>query len=198
MLSESLFEETFSRERQKHKPALLSPVLLVIDLQSYFTDRQSRAYLEGIEEVVSNTSRLIERFTSYRLPVALTVHRGGSKMMEQWWGNTVGDSWAGPQFSGLPIFYKDTYDAFHGTALETFLESNGVNQLMICGARTHLCCETTSRSAFAKGYGTMMVEDALCDKEIDQHIRSLKNLASGFSIVSRTAEVLSLLQERCA
>jgi len=40
----------------------------------------------------------------------------------------------------------------------------------------------------------MMVEDALWDKGIDQHICSLKNLANGFSMISRTAEVLSLLK----
>lgn len=194
MLSERQFEETFGRERRKHSPMLLSPALLVVDLQNYFTERESRAYLQGIEVVVSNSARLIEGFTTFGFPVALTVHRGGSEMMMQWWRNTVEDSWAVPQFTGLPIFYKDTYDAFHETALDSFLKSRGVNQLVICGARTHLCCETTARSAFTNGYATMMIEDALCDKGIDRHICSLKNLANGFSMISRTAEVLNLLK----
>lgn len=194
MLSESLFEKTFRRERQKHKPELSSPILLVVDLQNYFTDRGSIAYLEGIGDVLANTSRLIEGFRGSGLPVALTVHKGGSKMMQQWWGNTVGDSWTVPQFSNLPIFYKDTYDAFNETALDSFLKSMGVNQLVICGARTHLCCETTARSAFTKGYSTMMVEDALFDKSTDRHVCSLKSLANGFSTISTTAEVIELLE----
>ena len=196
MLTEALFEGTFGRERQKHRPVLLSPALLVIDLQNYFSDRKSLAYLEGIEKVVARVGRLVEGFVSCRLPVASTVHRGGSKMMEEWWGNTVADRWAIPQFSDFPVFYKDSYDAFQGTALDAFLIDRGVNQLVICGVRTHLCCETTARSAFVKDYGTVMVEDALCDKDVDQHVRSLKNLASGFSAVSNTPEILDLLRER--
>jgi len=194
LLSESLFAETFGRERQKHKAVLLSPALLVIDLQNFYTQRESRAYLKGIEGVVANSLGLVEGFMSYGLPVASTVHRGGAKMMVQWWGNAVEEGWAVPQFRDLPIFYKDTYDAFHDTGLDAFLKSNNVNQLVICGARTHLCCETTARSAFTNGYATMMVEDALCDKTFDHHICSLKNLANGFSVISRTAEVLKLLE----
>lgn len=125
MLTKALFEESFGRERQKHRPVLYSPALLVIDLQNYFSDRKSRAYLEGIETVVVNTGKLIEGFVSCRLPVASTVHRGGSKMMEEWWGNTVADNWAVPQFSDFPLFYKDSYDAFHGTALDAFLKDRG-------------------------------------------------------------------------
>jgi len=196
VLTKALFEESFGRERQKHGPVLYSPALLVIDLQNYFSDRKSRAYLEGIETVVANTDKLIEGFVSCRLPVASTVHRGGSKMMEEWWGNTVTDNWAVPQFSDFPLFYKDSYDTFHGTALDAFLKDRGVNQLVICGARTHLCCETTARSAFVKDYRTVMIEDALCDKDVDQHVRSLKNLASGFSAVSNTLEILGLLRRR--
>jgi len=196
VLTKALFEESFGRERQKHRPVLYSPALLVIDLQNYFSDRKSRAYLEGIETVVVNTGKLIEGFVSCRLPVASTVHRGGSKMMEEWWGNTVADNWAVPQFSDFPLFYKDSYDAFHGTALDAFLKDRGVNQLVICGVRTHLCCETTARSAFVKDYRTVMIEDALCDKDVDQHVRSLKNLASGFSAVSNTLEILELLGRR--
>jgi isochorismate hydrolase len=196
VLTKALFEESFGRERKKHRPVLYSPALLVIDLQNYFSDRKSRAYLEGIETVVVNTGKLIEGFVSCRLPVASTVHRGGSKMMEEWWGNTVADNWAVPQFSDFPLFYKDSYDAFHGTGLDAFLKDRGVNQLVICGVRTHLCCETTARSAFVKDYRTVMIEDALCDKDVDQHVRSLKNLASGFSAVSNTLEILELLRRR--
>lgn len=194
MLSKVLFEETFKLERQRHGPKLLSPILLVVDLQNYFTDMESKAYLDGITDVVRNTGRLIEAFKSCELPVALTIHKGGSKIMEEWWGNTVEEGWTVPEFSDLAIFYKDTYDAFHETVLDAFLKSMRVDQLVICGVRTHLCCESTARSAFTKGYATIMVEDALCDKNIDMHVCTLKNLGNGFSMISTTSEVIALLQ----
>ncbi len=196
MLSEALFEKLFCHERSKHPPVILSPALLVIDFQGYFTSRESHAYLDGVERAVDNSADLIDAFAQSRMPVALTVHREGSSMMRDWWGNNVEEQWTVPEFKGFPTFGKNTYDAFHGTDLDAFLQSKGVNQLVVCGVMTHLCCETTARSAFVKGYRIIMVEDALRDKNLGFHVWSLKNLGHGFCSISRTNEILDLLQRR--
>jgi len=196
MLSEGAFNSLLARERSRHPAVILSPALLLVDFQRYFTDRESPAYLEGIESTMDRTAELIDIFLQCRMPVASTVHKGGSPLMREWWGNAVDEPWIFSEFKGFPTFAKSGYDAFYGTDLEAFLESKGVNQLVICGVMTHLCCETTARSAFVRGYRIIMVEDGLCDKSISYHVWSLKSLSHGFASVARTTEIVELLERR--
>ncbi|MEJ5230539.1 isochorismatase family cysteine hydrolase [Pseudothermotoga sp. U03pept] len=187
----------FTRERKKH-PCRIDVdrvALLVIDAQRYFCDPQSEAYLHGVENALQKVNSLLKVFEERSLPIFCTVHKGNSDAMKRWWGNSVEGKQI--QLSIKPVqaqvIYKDSYDAFHMTELEESLKKKQVNQLVVCGVMTHLCVETTVRSAFVKGYELIVVEDACWDKDDFYHFSSLKSMAHGFAIISSAGEIECML-----
>lgn len=173
--------------------------LLIVDVQRYFFDFQSPAYLRGAERVLENIRRLIEISKHANIPVIATVHAGGNENMRRWWKNTVDAPWTELVVDRATLDHvltKDSYDAFHQTKLEDVLRFYRIKTLLVAGVMTHLCCETTARSAFVRGYNVVMVEDCLWDKDEWYHYASLRSLAHGFAIISNLNEIDHLLK-RC-
>uniref|UniRef100_A0A7C5VP47 Isochorismatase family protein n=1 Tax=Fervidobacterium thailandense TaxID=1008305 RepID=A0A7C5VP47_9BACT len=172
--------------------------LIIVDVQRYFFDPQSPAYLKGVERVFGNIRRLIEIAKHANVPVIATVHAGGNENMRRWWKNTVDTPWtelAVDRDTVDHVLMKDSYDAFHQTELEDLLRFYQISTILVAGVMTHLCCETTARSAFVRGYNVIMVEDCLWDKDEWYHYASLRSLAHGFAIISNLNEVEQLLEE---
>lgn len=92
------------------------------------------------------------------------------------------------------VVRKTTYDAFFDTALEAFLRDNEVEQVLIVGVLTHLCCETTARSAFVRGFEVYVAADATATSSESLHLGSLMALADGFGVVMSTEEVLQVCE----
>ncbi|ODN30461.1 cysteine hydrolase [Fervidobacterium thailandense] len=193
----------FYLERQKHplRRDLLvdgKAVLLLIDVQSYFFNPNSPAYLRGVERVLLNIVRLLEVVKRANIPIIATIHSGGSDNMRRWWNNTVDEPWTTLAVDNKLVDYlvtKNTYDAFFSTNLDDLLKSLKSQVVLISGVMTHLCCETTARSAFVRGYDVVMIEDCLWDKDEWYHYASLRNLAHGFAVISNLGEIERLIQE---
>ena len=193
----------FYLERTRHSINLRNPALLVVDVQNYFFDKDSPAFLKGSERVLENINRFLahlenlSRLSGLRIPIVATIHKGGSESMKRWWGNVVEEHWAelciDEKLVDLKI-EKNTYDAFYKTHLDEFLKIRSVDQLIFTGVMTHLCCETTARSGFVRGYDIIMVEDCLWDKDEWYHYASLKNLAHGFATISSSLEIIENLK----
>jgi len=95
---------------------------------------------------------------------------------------------------GLPVLRKWTYDAFYGTALETKLRRARIEWLVIAGVMTDLCCETTARSAFIRGYSPIMVADASATTTQDLHVSALRTMAHGIAEIRTTSDLLAALK----
>ncbi|MGC9771760.1 Isochorismate hydrolase [Fervidobacterium changbaicum] len=189
----------FYLEKTKHPLTISSPAVLIVDVQNYFFDKNSPAYLRGSESVLERIKNFIEsiRAINKSLPIIATIHKNGSNNMKKWWGNIVEEQWTKLCIDERLIDFKiekETYDAFYQTNLDELLKTHGINQLIITGVMTHLCCETTARSGFVRGYEIVMVEDCLWDKDEWYHYASLKNLAHGFSTISTSQEVVEKLK----
>lgn len=186
----------FNKEREKHKLNISKPALLIIDIQRYFCDDVSTAYLPGVKAIFPQIEKLAKVFLDRSKPVIATVHVGGDKMMKNWWNNTVSKEYAEFNLKVKPTYllYKNTYDAFHNTELQEILLKENIDQLVITGVMTHLCVETTARSAFVKGFEVIVVEDCTWDKEDWYHFASLKNLAHGFATICKAEELICMLE----
>ena len=163
--------------------------LLVIDVQNYFFSISSPAYLKGSVMILPVIEQLVQRFKEHSSLVIGTIHSGFNAKMEKWWGHTVQEKWAIPMIKDIPIIRKTTYDAFVDTDLEAILQKNDIQQLFITGAMTHLCCETTARTGFVKGYDVVMLKDACVSKNEQYHKYSLHNLAHGVASVIESREI---------
>jgi isochorismate hydrolase len=165
--------------------------LLILDVQRYFSDPESHAFIPSLPPVIGRIRRIQAAFRAAGLPVILTRHLNTDEnagLLGTWWRDLIrpGTRWAeivpglGPVTS--PVLEKTQYDAFHGTDLETILKRQNVSRVVITGVMTHLCCETTARSAFVRGFTVFVPVDGTATYNEDFHFASLLNLAHGFAV----------------
>ncbi|MCL0073039.1 isochorismatase family protein, partial [Dehalococcoidia bacterium] len=91
------------------------------------------------------------------------------------------------------VIEKSQYDAFYETPLDEMLREKGVTQIVICGVMSHLCCETTARSAFVRGFEVFFTVDGTATYTEAFHRATLLNLAHGFAVPVLTHEILDKL-----
>ena len=78
---------------------------------------------------------------------------------------------------------KEKYSAFIGTSLEDDFKGMGIEQILISGVMTHLCCETTARDAFMRNFDVFFLGDGTATYNEDLHIGTLKAISHGFGSV---------------
>ena len=175
--------------------------LLVIDMQRFFIDKSSHAYLPLAKPIVPRIRKLINFYRRHKLPVIFTKHavKKGEPVgiMGRWWRDTIHDGTLSarlhPQMrplSGELVIRKTRYNAFYGTGLDSALKKLGVRKVVITGVATHLCCETTARDAFVRDYEVFFVADATASSDKTLHLSSLKTLANGFAVILETRDIL--------
>lgn len=64
-----------------------------------------------------------------------------------------------------PVVGKTVCDAFHATTLQDKLSAHGVDTIVICGAATEFCVDTTIRAAASLGYHVVVPSDAHATKD---------------------------------
>ena len=180
--------------------------LLVIDMQKYFLDESSHAYIPLGSAILENIRKLVTAFQAIDRPVLYTRHAlledEPAGMMDRWWDDVirVGDplSEIAPELvptSDNGVIRKTRYNAFIGTSLEEKLRATRTEALVITGVMTHLCCESTARDAFMRDYSVYFVVDGTATSSEDLHLSSLKTLTDGFATPATTEEVLSWMRE---
>ena len=58
---------------------------------------------------------------------------------------------------------------------------------------TNLCCETTARDAFMRGFRVYFLLDGTATCTEEYHLATLKNLAYGFAYIVTCEEMLAFL-----
>ena len=192
-----------TRERL-HPLTLADSALMVIDMQRYFLDERSHAFLDAASVVKENAKRLVGLYRQRGLPIIFTRHalkdEDEAGIMASWWGDNIrdGDPMSGivdelKPMDGEHVIRKTRYSAFIGTDLDDYLASKGVKRLVVTGVMTHLCCESTARDAFMRDFEVFFVVDATSSRDEELHLSSLRCLTDGFVIPVTTEEVV-----RCA
>jgi bifunctional isochorismate lyase / aryl carrier protein len=201
----SLIKEEISHLHIRERawiPEMSSSALIVTDLQNYFLSPGSHAFIPSAPAIIPNIWLLIRRFRENNRPIIFTRHindpdNAGS--MKYWWNDLVTEGTsASLLYENLPsdkdiILTKHQYDAFQDTILEDILKSRQILYPVICGVMANLCCETTVRTAFVKGFRPVLPLDATASYNRNFHLSTFINLAFGFSPLLTTGEVIKLL-----
>jgi len=177
--------------------------LLVLDMQRYFLENSSHAYVPSAQAIIPGIGELIQEYTMRSLPIIFTRHVNSAqnaKLMVKWWKESIHE--ANPlseiieelHVSNGIVLTKSQYDAFYDTSLEDILKKNRVNQVVICGVMTHLCCETTARSAFMRGFEVFFTVDGTATYNENFHLATLLNLSHGFATAALVSELLTSLR----
>ena len=169
---------------------LQKSALLVLDMQDYFLDSAAHAFIPSGGSIIPGIQKLVAAFTQSRRPVVFTRHINTPEdagTMSRWWRDVITDDNPLSRITdaldtsrGL-ILQKSQYDAFYNTKLVKILRENFATQVVITGVMTHLCCETTARSAFVRGFDVFFTVDGTATYNEDFHRAALQNLAHGFA-----------------
>jgi len=195
--------------RKKHEFKLdkRRAALLVIDMQEFFINEKSRAFIPSMPAIIPKVSRLQNYFLKNNLVAIQTKHVDSLEdgdQMGRWWHDESTLSWDGPISEitrgliepRIPVLQKTQYDAFWQTDLQQQLKSQGINQVVITGVMTHLCCETTARAAFIRGFEVFFAVDGTATYCKNFHFGSLFNLSHGFAVPVLCEEVIQIMEDR--
>lgn len=181
--------------------------LLVVDMQEFFLDPGSPTFTCGGPAILSTVKEMIDAFRASRRPVIFTkhVHHPGnldSGIMGWWWkGMCVEGS---PEseihrdiapLAGEKVVSKHRYSAFYGTDLEIVLRCLGIEDLVVSGIMTNLCCESTARDAYFRDFRVFIPADGTASINEEMHCASLLNLAFGFAYVAGARSIISDLKK---
>lgn len=177
--------------------------LLVLDLQNYFLDPSSHAFIPSAAAILPGVNALIQAYRERQLPVVFTRHANtpyDAGMMAAWWRDLISPDSPLSQLSPElqpgedRVLLKTQYDAFHQTELEVILRQAGVRRVLVSGVMAHLCCETTARSAFMRGLEVFFLVDGTATYNRAFHQATLLNLSHGFASLLLTGEALAALE----
>jgi len=190
-----------------HRTSLKMPrqsALLVLDMQEYFLDPASHAFVPSGRSIIPGIQKLVTAYSQMNMPVIFTKHintHQDAGMMSSWWSELIVETDPLSELSGqlkmtnASVIKKCQYDAFFNTDLEEMLVSKSVTHVVICGVMTHLCCETTARSAFMRGFDVWFAVDGTATYNKDFQRATLRNLSHGFATPVLVDEVLTALHE---
>jgi len=195
--------EPFNRHRMKLNKERAA--LLIVDMQKFFLDPASPTFTCGGLGILPNVKKLIEVFRQNHRPVIYTCHvhhpdRIDAGIMGWWWEGMClegsAESEVHDEIAPLPnekVILKHRYSAFYNTDLETVLRCQHIEDLVIAGIMTNMCCESTARDAYYRDYRVFFPADGTGSINEEMHVASLLNLAFGFANVTTTSEILGLM-----
>lgn len=171
-------------------------VLLVVDMQNFFLDPESPTYTPGGPAILPNVKRLLHAFRKAERPVIFTQHVHHPDLLDAgimaWWWEGMceegsPESEIHPEIAPLPgekVIPKHRYSAFYNTDLETILRVLDIEDVVISGVMTNMCCESTARDAYYRDYRVFLPADGSGTINERMHLGSLLNMAFGFSWVT--------------
>jgi len=182
--------------------------LIVVDVQRAFDEWEARGQRRNNPQAVARIADLLAAFRDRATPVFHIRHEGtrpNSTFLPGGTGYGVKDE--AREREGEPVIVKRVNSAFIGTDLEARLRAAGIGSVVICGATTNHCVETTTRMAGNLGFDARLVRDATWtfdrtgpdgDKHSaeDIHAMTLSNLNGEFARIVTTAEAIAALKTR--
>lgn len=183
----------------------MNRALLIIDVQKeYFSGKLHVTYPPKSLENILN---VMDSAQSSDVPIILIQHTALQENAETFVKGT--DGW-----EILPEVLKREYDylveknlpgSFTGTDLETWLREKNIDTITISGYMTQMCCDTTARQAFHRGFKVEFLSDATgtlnvsnyAGKVIDEelHRAVLVTQAMRFSSVLNTADWIQKVEK---
>jgi nicotinamidase-related amidase len=177
--------------------------LIVVDVQRAFDEWEAAGKRRNNPEAVARIADLLGRFRDRGAPVFHIRHQGtrpNSSFLPEASGYPVKDE--AREIEGEPVIVKRVNSAFIGTDLESRLRAAGIKTLVICGATTNHCVETTTRMAGNLGFDARLVRDATwtfdrvgpdgdAHSAEEIHAMTLANLNGEFARIVSAAEAVA-------
>jgi nicotinamidase-related amidase len=185
----------------------MNSCLILVDLQNdYFP--VGKMALVGIEEAAANAQILLNEFRKANLPVIhirhISARPGATFFLPETDGAEINLS-VTPQDDEI-VVVKSFPNSFRGTSLLQILKERKTDELVICGAMSHMCIDATTRAAFDLGFNCIVAEDACATRDLifkgktikasDVHASFMAALSVPYARVMSTGEIIETLTHR--
>ena len=87
------------------------------------------------------------------------------------------------------VFRKTHASCFFGTQLDTWLRSRNVDSLVVAGFTTSGCVRATAVDSLQHGYRTIVIEDAVGDRDPAAHLANLYDIDAKYGDVCLLSEL---------
>lgn len=145
----------------------MKKALILIDIQNdYFPG--GRFELDQPDAAAQNAKRTLDYFRKKGRPIFHVQHINTNAEAPFFIANTAGVN-IHPLVSPFPcenLIVKNTPDSFVNTDLLQSLNELGIKQVVICGMMSHLCIDTTVRSAKRLGLAIELLSDACTTRDL--------------------------------
>jgi nicotinamidase-related amidase len=179
--------------------------LIVVDVQRAFDQWEAAGKRRNNPQAVARIVDLLDAFRSCGAPIFHIRHEGTrptSSFLPDGPGYPVKDE--AREQPGEAVIVKRVNSAFIGTDLEARLRAADITSLVICGATTNHCVETTTRMAGNLGFDAWLVRDATwtfdrigpdgdAHSAEDIHTMTLANLNGEFARIVSASEAVAAL-----
>ncbi|WP_434136694.1 cysteine hydrolase family protein [Pseudomonas luteola] len=176
--------------------------LIVIDLQNEYLP-SGKLPLSGIKEAAENAAAVIQDARAKNIPVFHIRHEfaNGEAPVFIPGSDGVEIQPAVAPVSDEPVIVKNHINSFRDTALQQQLEANGVEEVTIVGAMSHMCVDACVRAAADMGYPVTVLHDACATLDLEfngvtvpaahVHAAMMAAFAFGYGTVKSTGEYLA-------
>jgi len=177
--------------------------LLIIDVQEAFNERVGLGHGRNNPDAEANIARILQAFRQTGLPI-FHIHHASTEPSSLFSAEKTGfavQAFARP-LDGERAIIKNVNSSFIGTPLEAELRQAGITRLVITGATSNHCVETTTRMAGNLGFDAHLVRDAIwafdqMGMDGEHHFAediqqmTLANLNGEFATITDTKTVLA-------
>ncbi len=111
--------------------------------------------------------------------------------LQRTWGAEVVDPLR-PEPGDL-LIEKRRYSAFFETDFDRQLRAREIDTLVVAGATTNVCVDSTVRDAYFRGYDVVVLEDCVASYEQDLHAATLRNVDLLFGMVVSAENLPAML-----
>jgi nicotinamidase-related amidase len=154
------------QRHQRNKP-MSKRAIIVVDLQKDYLTNGSFA-LVGIDQAAANAAKVIEAARSAGDTVIHVRHENPAEATFFVPGTDGAEIMpAVAPTEGELVITKSYPNSFRETGLKQALDAEGIKDVVIVGAMSHMCIDATSRAAADLGYSTTIVEDACATRDLE-------------------------------
>ncbi len=142
--------------------------IVVVDLQNDYWP-SGKFPLQGIDAAAANAARVIESGRTSGDAVIHVRHEFTDPAMPFFNPGTDGVEInpAVQPIDGETVITKNFPNSFKDTGLKQHLDEQGIEEVVIVGAMSHMCIAATGRAASDYGFKTVVVHDACATRDVE-------------------------------
>lgn len=142
--------------------------LLIIDLQNEYLST-GKLPLVNIEQATENAVKVIAKARQNAMPVIHIQHISASDEIPIFVPNSNGIEFQDTVKPNADetVIVKNSINSFLNTNLKEILDTQGITELVVIGAMSHMCIDAAVRAAADFGYKVTVIHDACATLDLE-------------------------------